>query len=156
MFFCNKRPLGCHVSACVLTSMAFIKTNSLSQINITMFSKLCWPFLNSEIIFSLLDTHKNISKINVPLQLLSIAHTYADSSDLMETMIFFWSVHLLVKAGKEFGKWSLGTWIQLLHSLSKERDMKKRKKRVRNWRRKEGRKASQFLINDFLPPNSCF
>ena len=58
MFFCNKRPLGCHVSACVLTSMAFIKTNSSSQINITMFSKLCWPFLNSEIIFSLLDTHK--------------------------------------------------------------------------------------------------
>lgn len=156
MFFCNKRPLGCHVSACVLTSMAFIKTNSSSQINITMFSKLCWPFLNSEIIFSLLDTHKNISKINVPLQLLSIAHTYADSSDLMETMIFFGLFTSWWKQGKNLENEVWGLGYSCYTACQKRERWEKEKNRVRNWRRKKGRKASQFLINDFLPPNSCF
>lgn len=84
-----KKAIGCHDSVCVWTSMAFIKTHLLSWINIAMFSKLCWLFLNSEIISSLCDTHKNISKINVPFQLLCIAHTCAESYDLIVIMTFY-------------------------------------------------------------------
>lgn len=110
--FYLKMPLDSHDSVCVWTSMAFIKVHLLSWINITMFSELCRLFLNSEIISSLLGTHENISKMNVLLKLLFIAHTCADNSDLMETMIFYGLFISWWMQGKICGVWELGTACQ--------------------------------------------
>lgn len=138
-----KKAIGCHDSVCVWASMAFIKTHLLSWINITMFSKLCWLFLNSEIISCLCDTHKNISKINVPFQLLCIAHTCADSSDLTEQ----WSVHLWWMQRKNLES-EFGELEHLLLSLSEKREERGRRKRegVRKWGRKKEEKLLSFRL----------
>lgn len=145
--FCNKRPLGFHDSVCVWTSMAFIKNRLLSWINITMFSKLCWPFLNSEIISSLFDTHKSISKINIPFQLLYIAHTYADSSELMETRLF----HSLFTSWWIQGKnleckiWELG--YSYYTTCQKQRKERGEKAKGKEWGNEKEREKTFSIYN---------
>lgn len=86
-----------------------LKTGLLSWINIAMFSKLCWPFLNSEIISSVWHTQKHFQDKCSLATPFSCPHMcwqfWFHGNNILR------SVHLLVKAGKEFGEqkvWELG------------------------------------------------
>lgn len=73
------------------------------------------------------DTHQNISKVNVPLELLCIDHACADSSDLMETMMSYgvfvsWWMHGKNLKSKVSELWHSG------YSLSEKKEGKRKEK----------------------------
>lgn len=137
--------MGCHIQFVSGHPWLSLKTHLLSWINIVMFSKLCWLFLNSEIISFLFDTHINISKINVPLQLLCIDHTCADNSDLMETMIFYGLFTSWWMWGKnlESKVWQLG---YSYYTACRKREEKEKKGRSEEMKEKK-RKKNIFIFN---------